>query len=246
MIFILLIILFVLGAIFSSPKYKGYKGEQKVASYLEKLNTEEYRVINNLLLKTSYGSSQIDHVIVSVYGVFVIETKNYRGWIIGSEYADNWKQVIYKRKETLRNPIKQNYGHIKALKEKLNLHNNIKYISIVAFTNRATLKVNTSSSVIYTRNIINEISKYRDRILSIQEVNSIYQDLLFNNVDSKEMRKEHVNNVRRNVRQKPNNNSNNNNICPRCGGRLLQRKGKNGAFIGCSNFPKCRYTKNIS
>lgn len=241
--FVLLIILFVVAAVFSSPKYKGRKGEQKVAGYLDNLDVNEYRVINNLLLKTEYGSSQIDHVIVSVYGIFVIETKNYRGWIVGSEYADNWKQVIYKRKETLRNPIKQNYGHIKALKEKLRLHNNIKYISIIAFTNRATLKINTQTPVIYTRDLLNEIRRYNERTLSIQEVNDIHSALANNNVDSKEMRKEHVNNIKRNIRN--GRSPQNMDICPRCGGALLQRNGKNGFFIGCSNFPKCRLTKNI-
>lgn len=70
--FVLLTILFVVAAVLSSPKYKGRKGEQKVAGYLDNLDVNEYRVINNLLLKTEYGSSQIDHVIVSVYGIFVI------------------------------------------------------------------------------------------------------------------------------------------------------------------------------
>jgi len=54
--------------------------------------------------------------VVSNYGIFVIETKNYKGWIIGNEFDDYWTQVIFKRKEKLYNPIKQNYGHIQALK----------------------------------------------------------------------------------------------------------------------------------
>lgn len=33
-------------------------------------------------------------------------------------------------------------------------------------------------------------------------------------------------------------------ICPRCGGELVKRKGKNGEFIGCENFPQCRYTSS--
>lgn len=33
--------------------------------------------------------------------------------------------------------------------------------------------------------------------------------------------------------------------CPECGGDLLYKKGRNGDFIGCSNFPKCTFTKNI-
>lgn len=33
--------------------------------------------------------------------------------------------------------------------------------------------------------------------------------------------------------------------CPECGGQLIERKGKHGIFYGCSNYPKCRYTKNL-
>lgn len=32
-------------------------------------------------------------------------------------------------------------------------------------------------------------------------------------------------------------------VCPKCGGELIMREGKYGSFIGCSNFPKCRYTQ---
>ncbi len=33
--------------------------------------------------------------------------------------------------------------------------------------------------------------------------------------------------------------------CPECGSDLVKRKGRFGEFIACSNFPKCKYTKNI-
>ena len=49
--------------------------------------------------------------------IFVIETKNYKGIITGNEYDDNWNQILFNNKEVLRNPIKQNNGHIKALKD---------------------------------------------------------------------------------------------------------------------------------
>jgi len=34
-------------------------------------------------------------------------------------------------------------------------------------------------------------------------------------------------------------------VCPKCGGNLVERIGKYGKFYGCSNYPKCQYTKNI-
>jgi len=143
-------VLIILAAILNLylPKIKGYFGEKSVAFFLSRLDPEKYKVINNIMLQIGKGTSQIDHIIVSNYGIFVIETKNYKGWIIGNEFDDYWTQVIYKRKEKLRNPIKQNYGHIQALKVVLSDYPNINYILIVAFTTRADLKVNVNTDVI--------------------------------------------------------------------------------------------------
>ncbi len=63
------------------PKIKGFLGEASVATMLSTLPKEEYRVLNNIMLKTERGTTQIDHIVLSLYGVFVIETKNYKGWI---------------------------------------------------------------------------------------------------------------------------------------------------------------------
>jgi hypothetical protein len=57
-------------------------GEKEVVKYLSsKLDIKKYYIFNNLTLKTKDGSTQIDHVVVSPYGIFVIETKDYSGWI---------------------------------------------------------------------------------------------------------------------------------------------------------------------
>jgi hypothetical protein len=81
------------------------------------------------MLQVGNKTTQIDHIVVSNYGIFVIETKNYKGWIMGNEYDEYWRQVIYKRKEKLYNPIKQNYGHILALKGVLKNFSDLNYIS---------------------------------------------------------------------------------------------------------------------
>ena len=67
----------------------------EIQSILLKLDKTKYKVINNIMLQVRNKMTQIDHVVVSNYGIFVIETKNYKGWIIGNEFDDNWKQVIY-------------------------------------------------------------------------------------------------------------------------------------------------------
>ena len=63
------------------PDVKGFIGEKTVASELDRLPSEEYRILNDVLISFGSGSSQIDHIVISIYGIFVIETKNYKGWI---------------------------------------------------------------------------------------------------------------------------------------------------------------------
>lgn len=231
-------ILVLVVSILTTPKMKGFFGEKSVAFFLSKLEKEKYKVINNIMLKVNGKTIQIDHIVISNYGVFVIETKNYKGWIIGNEYDDNWKQVIYKRKEKLHNPIKQNYGHIQALKEVLSEYNNLNFISIIAFTTKADLKVKTKTDVVYTINLMKTIRKYTAECISDTDKETIYSRLKTLNVDSKENRTAHVQAIHNNIKDK--NEKINNDICPRCGGKLVIRNGKYGQFKGCSNYPKCR------
>ena len=223
-------------------KIKGYIGEKQVSKRLRKLNKRKYKVLNNVLLKTANGSTQIDHVVISIYGIFVIETKNYKGLIFGSENDENWTQVIYKNKGKFRNPIKQNYGHVLSIRERLSLDSSTNINPIVVFTNRATLKVNTKSPVMYDNNVIDYIRSCNSIVISIDMVTRIYYDLLMFNIDSKDVRKEHVHNIKSNLSEREKKIQNN--ICPRCGKALVMRNGKNGSFIGCSGFPKCRFIRN--
>ena len=221
---IIVLVVIVLIVKFKSPNIKGNIGERKVSKALNTLDNNEYKVVNNVMIRTDRGTTQIDHVVISVYGIFVIETKNYKGLIFGNEYDDNWKQVIYKRSERFRNPIKQNYGHVAALKTRLNLEKDLLIVSIIAFTNRASLKVNTKTPVMYDNNVVSYIRSYNNKLISEDDVKRIYYDLLMSNIDSKDTRKEHVHSIRKNLRERENNIRNN--ICPRCGKELVKRMGK--------------------
>ena len=222
------------------PLIKGAVGEKAVISLLEKLPRKEYRIINNVMLPKDEITTQIDHVVVSVYGIFVIETKNYEGWITGGERSQQWTQNIYGNKNKIGNPLHQNYGHIKTLQALLDLPDDA-YISIVAFSSRGTLKVKTDAHVIYYSDLLKTIKGYKKKIIEEEQLDAIVEKIKNANVDSRKMRKEHVSNIRKNI----NNNERlvSENICPKCGGQLVQRNGKYGAFLGCSNYPKCRYIK---
>ncbi|MEQ8235172.1 MAG: NERD domain-containing protein [Syntrophomonadaceae bacterium] len=237
-IFILLI---VLALILSLPSVKGKIGEGSVRLLLSRLDKEKYFILNDLYLPNDKGkTSQIDHVVVSPYGIFVIETKNYRGWILGDENSQYWTQVIYKRKEKLLNPIIQNKGHIKALKAILSDFGEVPFISIVTFSSRATLKVQVDSTVIYTPQIIRTIEKYEEEVIPLEDVKKIYETIKNANIQDKEVSQTHKAAIQNDIKDKKLKVQNNE--CPWCGGELVDRQGKFGAFRGCSNYPKCRFT----
>lgn len=237
--FIILIIVIVLFRIFL-PQIKGWIGEKAVSVILSTLPGEDYKTINNVMLKTETGTSQVDHVVVSTYGIFVIETKNYKGWITGSENSNQWVKNMYGKKYPFRNPIKQNYGHVKALESMLGLPFET-FIPIVVFSVQVDLKVKTNSPVVYTSQLAKTIRKYTDVKIQKEDIEKISLKITEANVDSKENRKKHVQDIRDNLKKEEE--IVKAGICPKCGGELKKRKGKNGTFLGCSNYPKCRYTK---
>ena len=240
-VFILIILVYFLIKIYS-PKIKGSIGEAKVNTRLNFLG-KEYIVLKDILINSINGyTSQIDELVLSEYGLFVIETKNYKGWIFGNEKAENWTQVIYKEKHTFRNPIKQNWSHIYALKSLLSDYPNIKYHPIVVFSGNATLKsIESSIPVIYSNRLNSTIRKLSfEKCLSIDEVNKFQTILESSELKERNARKEHIKNIKQNVKKKKIKMANL--ICPRCNGELKLRNGKNGKFYGCSNYPRCRFT----
>ena len=241
-VFIVFILIIVIVLKINSSKIKGSIGEAKVNTRLNFLG-KEYIVLKDILIKTSDGyTSQIDELVLSEYGLFVIETKNYKGWIFGNEKAENWTQVIYKDKHTFRNPIKQNWSHIYALKSVLSDYPNIRYHPIVVFSGNATLKsIESSVPVIYSNRLNSTIRKLSfEKCLSIDEVNKIQTILESSELKERNARKEHIKNIKQNVKEKKIKMANL--ICPRCNGELKLRNGRNGKFYGCSNYPRCRFT----
>lgn len=236
-----LIILVVIIKIFW-PRIMGFLGEKSVASFLSRLDSKKYKVINNLMANIDGETTQIDHLIISNFGIFVVETKNYKGWIIGDEFSDYWTQVIYKHKEKFYNPIKQNYGHVQTLRNLFKEFPNIVYFPIVVFTTNADLKVKTNTDVVYTTGMIKTIKKYQTEIISDDIRDKIYKYLNTLNITDRKSRKEHI----RRVQEKKNDIESkiNNNICPRCGGSLVIRNSKYGSFKGCRNYPRCKFTFN--
>lgn len=207
---------------------------------LNKLDKDKYLILHDITIPSVKGkTTQIDHVVVSEYGVFVIETKNYKGWIIGDEKSDYWTQVIYKRKERLYNPLRQNYGHIQALKSLLVDYEEEIFTSIVCFSSRADLKVKVTSEVIYTKHLVSTISKYKQVVLSKDAAQKTYNAFQKASLKDGKVKKEHVKAIKNEIAE--NDSKVANGTCPKCGGQIVERSGKYGMFKGCNNYPKCRF-----
>ncbi len=187
---ILLVIYLILNILFRkiSVKLKGVTGENKVRDILNKLDKNKYIILNNIMLNTDKGLTQIDHIVLSIYGIFSIEIKNYKGKIYGNEYSQEWKQYINKKEFKFLNPIKQNYGHIKAIEELTDE----KVISIIAISDNAEIKVRSKSEVINFKDLLKTIKKYNEQKYSFEEIKNISELIKSSNVDSKENRKLHL------------------------------------------------------
>jgi hypothetical protein len=227
------------------PKIKGSIGEYKVASKLKRLNQKEYIVLNNILLKNDKLTTQIDHIVISQSGIFVIETKNYKGWIHGHQNSEYWTQSIYKHKSRLRNPIKQNWVHVFAIKKILSEYKYIKYFPIIVFAGDGELKnVTTTLPVIYTNKLIRTIKNSNvDKNLTYEQMEMISNKLLENNISDRKSSKNHSSQVKQQINER--NKKEKQRICPKCENQLIEKRGKYGKFYGCSNYPKCRYTLKI-
>lgn len=211
-----------------------------------KLSEDEYHVFNDVILPTQKGTSQIDHIVVSEYGIFVIETKFYNGWIFGGEYSEYWTQNLYGHKTQFYNPILQNQGHVWALKMLLKEYEDIFIYPIVTFLEQATLKVRIEQScVIYRKDITKTIRRFTKKRLTHQMVSSICELIENSRVDVKDNETLRKHNMRVWSAQIEKDEKIKQGLCPRCSGRLVIRKGKNGYFQGCSNYPRCRYTRNL-
>lgn len=241
---VIILILIILFCLFLRPS-KGKAGEKTVARKLSRLPKDEYKVLNNIMLTTPKGTTQIDHIVISTYGIFVIETKNYNGWIYGGEESECWTQNIYGHKHQFYNPILQNAGHVRTLRRTLSEYELPPIIPIVAFSNKATLRISfRNSNVIYWNRLNRFITQFTECRISSEQVKDIYYKLQSVQIEqSKENRKHHIRNIR--TVQERKHDAVASSKCPRCGHNLVLRKGKYGQFYGCSNYPNCKYTHQI-
>jgi len=235
---IILVLLIIVGLTFlKTPGGRGWLGEFCVKLVIGKTKPGIKYVINDCRIRVSEDkTTQIDHIVVNANGVFVIETKNYSGRIYGNENQQEWTQVLNygKVKNKLYNPIKQNKTHVYNVSRVID--SDVPIVSAVVFVQGNTQYI--SAEGVYNLGGLNRLMKHGSSKLSVTQMEDIYTKLSEAN-DKTVTTSEHIHNIR-NIQ-----NNVANNICPRCGKKLVVRKGKNGIFMGCEGYPQCRFKKNI-
>ncbi len=158
-------------------------GEQEIAHILaEGLSYKDYFIFNNLTIPSDHnGSSQIDHLVVSKFGIFVIESKDYKGWIFGNKDQDNWTQSLPggKNKFQFQNPIRQNWSHIMSLKLLMPSIPENAFRSIVVFTDSCEFKTEPIENVVHSEEIVGCIQKHTDAKLSEENLHLILGKLSY-------------------------------------------------------------------
>ncbi|MGD9143319.1 MAG: nuclease-related domain-containing protein, partial [Dehalococcoidia bacterium] len=198
---------------------KGRTGEYKT-KLIQKLflDKDTYLQINNVMMETKLGTTQIDQIVVSKYGIFVIETKNFKGWIFGNKKDKRWTELTFnkgfKNKHSFQNPLNQNYKHTKAVAETLNIPEN-KIHSVVVFWGGCEPKTIFPENVIFG-NHTSYIKSKKEVLLSDKEVAAAWYNL--QTIKSNTPLLAGISHVK-SLKQRYASNT----ICPKCGAPLIKR-----------------------
>ena len=235
---------------------KGKLGESFTAAALawSKLFGRDGIVLRNVYIpKEDSDTAEIDLLFITRKGIFVIESKNYSGIITGTDLEKQWTAVMFSkndmRKFLFYNPVMQNVNHVKSLRRILD-EPNVPMFSFIVFSDRCSISgVTTSADNTYVCNL-SQLNKLIDTIwnqnldaLTELQVSSIAAQLEPLTKVSTEVKEKHIASVSDKY-------GTNKEICPKCGGILVRRIAKTGRsagreFLGCSNYPNCRFTRNI-
>ena len=186
---------------------KGKLGEYYIYKHLKKLEKNNAKFLFNIYVPKENGeTTEIDVLMITTKGIFVFESKNYSGWIFGSELQKYWTQTLPQGKgrslkEKFFNPIMQNTGHIKHLKNIIG--EDIEMHSIITFSNRCTFKKlyikSPSVEVIHRQEVMQTVKKIMLNIqvetLNSKEIQQIYDRLYFYTQVSTETKQQHIQNI---------------------------------------------------
>ena len=256
----------------------GYYGEFLTVKALEGISKNEKFLANIYLNKVNKDdeTTEIDVIYINEFGVFVLESKNYSGWIFGTDKSKYWTQTLNRNaKNKFYNPVFQNAGHISALKATLDSRFDNIYKSLIVFSERCKLKnvtVQTPNVYVVKRNHIRHTIKKinQSAVLTIEDISEIHRQLSLHIKVTDSVKKAHIESIKAEIDKEEtvianakdmgekvvigNENSivqPNTKICTKCGSVMIMRKAhrrdnKGSQFWGCNNYPKCKTIETIT
>jgi hypothetical protein len=153
-------------AYIGSPRFRGTMGQSRVRRLLSAmLQRNHYTILNDVTIPSGGGTVQIDHLVISQFRIFVIETVFRHGIISGAEFQDRWKQHRHGRFTRFDNPLHQNFLRIQALERLLQLPES-RFYSIVVFAGHKGFKGTVPPHVVPVEKLIPLIRKRNEKLLS--------------------------------------------------------------------------------
>lgn len=147
------------------------RGEALVSRIVrEHFGPPDFHLLNHITLALADGTTQIDHILVSRFGVFVIETKHYKGWIFANAKHANWTQVLFRKKFQLQNPLLQNYRHVRAVQSLLDFLPPDDIKSVVVFTGEAEFRTEVPLGVFSLAELVDYLRDQTVEVLSLNRV----------------------------------------------------------------------------
>ena len=184
---------------------KGIAGESIIQLLLNSPQLGYRKIMKNIYVPYGNQTTEIDVVMIHETGIYVIESKNYSGWIFGNENQKQWTQMLNSyTKKRFYNPVWQNRTHIRALSSYTNIDKS-KIKSYIVFSDRCELKAvppNTSECIItkidlFLYAIYNDINN-RKKIFTVEEVNQIEEKLKPITNVSQEVKNKHIQDIEKN------------------------------------------------
>ena len=172
-VFIAIIVALIIG--FVLGRYKTYvfqnRSEARLSRALKmRFVAPDYHLLNHVTLRLEDGTTQIDHVLVSRFGIFVIETKDYKGWIFAGPRDRYWTQVLYRAKFRFQNPLRQNRRHVRAIRELLDFLSADVVRPVVVFTGDAEFKTNIPDGVFTVAGFLAFVEGTTAEVMSVNRV----------------------------------------------------------------------------
>jgi len=225
---------------------KGEAGERKATKRLRRmLDQERYVVLSDLMLPALNGTTQIDLVVISRHGLWVIEVKNYDGWIFGSTTEKHWTQVIYREKNRFQNPLHQNFKHLKAIEAVTGVHHR-GMKNIVLFVGSAKFKTEQPDGVyLGFKELKLALAQETKLRFTDPDAKRIAEELRAADKACREgtTSRQHIKKLK--ADHKPAKAKGEAPNCPRCDSIMALRSSRKTGeqFWGCSRFPACKGTR---